>query len=49
LSKRKFLGLHFDAHHQKLKHTCRPFGNANPLQQLLLKFIRPVLQGKHPE
>ncbi len=26
--------------HQKLKHTWRPFGNANPLQQLLLKFIR---------
>jgi len=38
-------GLHFDAYHQKLKHTWRPFGNANPLQQLLLKFIRPVLKG----
>ena len=36
-------GLHFDAYHQKLKLTWRPFGNSNPLQQLLLKFIRPVL------
>ena len=42
-------GLHFDAYHQKLKHTWRPFGNANPLQQLLLKFIRPVLRGSGPE
>ena len=39
-------GMHFDAYHQKLKLTCRPFGNANPLQQLLLKFIRPVLRGR---
>lgn len=38
-------GMHFDAYHQRLKHTWRPFGNANPLQQLLLKFIRPVLRG----
>lgn len=38
-------GLHFDAYHQRLKSTWRPFGNANPLQQLLLKFIRPVLRG----
>lgn len=38
-------GLHFDAYHQKLKTTWRPFGNGNPLQQLLLKFIRPVLRG----
>ncbi len=42
-------GMHFDAYHQKLKHTWRPFGNANALQQLLLKFIRPVLRGKHPK
>jgi len=41
-------GMHFDAYHQKLKHTWRPFGNANPLQQLLLKFIRPVLRGNKP-
>ena len=38
-------GMHFDAYHQTLKHTWRPFGNANPLQQLLLKFIRPLLKG----
>jgi molybdopterin/thiamine biosynthesis adenylyltransferase len=38
-------GMHFDAYHQKLKHTWRPFGNSHPLQQLLLKFIRPVLRG----
>lgn len=37
-------GMHFDSYHQKLKFTWRPFGNANPLQQLLLKFIRPILQ-----
>ena len=38
-------GLHFDAYHQRLKLTWRPFGNSNPLQQILLKFIRPVLRG----
>ena len=38
-------GMQFDAYHQKLKFTWRPFGNANPLQQLLLRFIRPVLRG----
>lgn len=41
-------GMHFDAYHQKLKFTWRPFGNSNPLQQLLLKFIRPILRGKVP-
>ena len=39
-------GMHFDAYHQKLKMTWRPFGNSNPLQQLLLKFIRPLLRGR---
>lgn len=39
-------GMHFDAYHQKLKTTWRPFGNSNPLQQLLLKFIRPALRGR---
>lgn len=38
-------GMQFDAYHQRLKLTWRPFGNSNPLQQLLLKFIRPVLRG----
>lgn len=41
-------GMHFDAYHQKLKFTWRPFGNSNPMQQLLLKFIRPVLRGELP-
>lgn len=36
--------LQFDAYHQKLKYTWRPFGNANPLQQLLMAFIRPILK-----
>jgi molybdopterin/thiamine biosynthesis adenylyltransferase len=36
-------GMHFDAYHQKMTHTWRPWGNANPLQQLLLRFIRPKL------
>ena len=38
-------GMHFDVYHQKLKFTWRPWGNANPLQQLLLMFIRPRLKG----
>jgi len=38
--------MHFDAYSQKLRFTWRPFGNANPLQQLLLKFIRPQLQPR---
>lgn len=36
-------GMHFDAYRHKLRHTWRPFGNANPLQQLLLLLIRPKL------
>lgn len=39
-------GMHFDAYHQTLKLTWRPWGNSNPLQQLLLKLIRPVLRTK---
>jgi molybdopterin/thiamine biosynthesis adenylyltransferase len=39
-------GLQIDAYHQKLKHTWRPFGNANPLQKMLVKFIRPMLRGE---
>ena len=41
-------GMHFDAYHQRLKFTWRPFGNSNPLQWLLLKFIRPKLRGDAP-
>jgi molybdopterin/thiamine biosynthesis adenylyltransferase len=38
-------GMQFDAYSQKLSHTWRPFGNANPLQQLLLMLIRRKLKG----
>ncbi|HEY4080386.1 MAG TPA: ThiF family adenylyltransferase [Burkholderiaceae bacterium] len=37
--------MQFDAYHQRLRYTWRPFGNAHPLQQLMLMFIRPVLRG----
>lgn len=37
--------MQFDAYRHRLKFTWRPFGNANPLQQLLLIFIRPKLKG----
>lgn len=37
--------MQFDAYHQKLKFTWRPGGNAHPLQQLMLKFVRPLLKG----
>lgn len=39
-------GMQFDAYHQKLKFTWRPWGNSNPLQWLMLKFIRPRLGMK---
>jgi molybdopterin/thiamine biosynthesis adenylyltransferase len=35
--------LQFDAYAQTLAHTWRPWGNANPLQRLLLRLIRPRL------
>ncbi len=37
--------MQFDAFAQKLSFTWRPFGNAHPMQRLLLRFIRPKLQG----
>lgn len=37
--------MQFDAYRQMLSFTWRPFGNANPLQQLLLALIRPHLRG----
>ncbi len=37
--------MQFDAYRQKLSFTWRPGGNANPLQKLLMMFIRPVLRG----
>lgn len=36
--------MQFDAYRQKLSFTWRPGGNANPLQRLLLRFIRPMLR-----
>lgn len=41
--------LQFDAYRQKFSFSWRPFGNSNPLQWLLLKFIRPVLRGHRPD
>ena len=35
--------MQFDAYRQKLSFTWRPLGNANPLQRLLLRLIRPRL------
>lgn len=37
--------MQFDAYRQKLSLTWRPFGNANPLQLILLHLIRPHLKG----
>jgi molybdopterin/thiamine biosynthesis adenylyltransferase len=36
--------LQFDAYRQRMQFTWRPFGNANPLQWLLLRFIRSRLK-----
>lgn len=38
-------GLQFDAYRLCFKKTWRPWGNRNPLQWMLLRFIRPVLRG----
>jgi molybdopterin/thiamine biosynthesis adenylyltransferase len=38
--------MQFDAYRQKLHFSWRPFGNANPLQRLLLRLIRPMLKGQ---
>lgn len=35
--------MQFDVYMQRLRFTWRPFGNAHPLQRLLLRFIRPRL------
>lgn len=37
-------GLHFDAYHGKLKRTWRPWGNRNPLQYLMFKYVKRLLQ-----
>lgn len=36
-------GLHFDAYHNKLKKTWRPFGNKNPLQKIMLWRLKKLL------
>ncbi|WP_265941729.1 ThiF family adenylyltransferase [Dechloromonas sp. A34] len=36
-------GLHFDAYQNRLVKTWRPFGNRNPLQQLMFWYIRRIL------
>lgn len=38
--------MQFDAYRQRIKFTWRPFGNANPIQQLMLLLIRPLLEGR---
>ncbi|MDT8997954.1 ThiF family adenylyltransferase [Paucibacter sp. APW11] len=38
--------MQFDAYRQKLSFTWRPGGNSNPLQQLLMMLIRPMLRGQ---
>lgn len=42
-------GIHFDAYRNKLKRTWRPFGNANPLQRLLLAVARRRLKIGRPQ
>ncbi len=37
--------MQFDAYQQTLRFTWRPFGNGNPLQQLLLMLVRSKLKG----
>lgn len=39
-------GMQFDAYRQKLAFTWRPFGNANPLQQLMLWLIKQQLNSR---
>lgn len=39
-------GLQFDAYRRKMTSTWRPFGNAHPLQRLLLRAIRGKLRGR---
>jgi molybdopterin/thiamine biosynthesis adenylyltransferase len=39
-------GVHFDGYSNKLRHTWRPGGNANPLQKLMIHLARRQLQNK---
>jgi molybdopterin/thiamine biosynthesis adenylyltransferase len=36
-------GVHFDAYRNRLAHTWRPWGNANPIQRLLIAVARRQL------
>lgn len=38
-------GMQFDAYREKLSYSWRPFGNANPLQKILIYLIRSQLKG----
>lgn len=38
-------GLQFDAYREKLSYSWRPFGNANPLQKILIYLIRSQLNS----
>ena len=38
-------GLHFDAYTNRMRRTWRPGGNANPLQQLLIRIARWTYKG----
>lgn len=37
--------MQFDAYRQKLSFTWRPFGNANPMQRILMRLVRPRLRA----
>jgi molybdopterin/thiamine biosynthesis adenylyltransferase len=41
-------GTHFDAYRNKLAHTWRPWGNANPIQRLVLAAARRQLAAQPP-
>jgi molybdopterin/thiamine biosynthesis adenylyltransferase len=36
-------GLHFDAYRNRLKKTWRPFGNNNPLQYFMFRYVKHLL------
>lgn len=38
-------GMHFDAYTNRMRTTWRPWGNANPLQKLLMAFARRAYRG----
>lgn len=40
-------GLHFDAYRNRLVKTWRPFGNRNPLQWLMFRYVKWALARAH--